>query len=98
MPPVLVDLSHTSHTRARTGVQRVARSLRNALGAEAIAPGAGAGLNADVRFDAAAPDFPLVLGRLDLAGVHGEAHCSLRAGGPFRLNLRGEIAPRLTRC
>ena len=37
MPPVLVDLSHTSHTRARTGVQRVARSLRNALGAEAIA-------------------------------------------------------------
>ena len=63
------------------------------LGAEAIAPGAGAGLNADVRFDAAAPDFPLVLGRLDLAGVHGEAHCSLRAGGPFRLNLRGEIAP-----
>ncbi len=35
MPPVLVDLSHTSHTRARTGVQRVARSLRNALGADA---------------------------------------------------------------
>ena len=63
------------------------------LGAETIAPGAGSGLNADVRFDAAAPDFPLVLGRLDLAGVHGEAHCSLRAGGPFRLNLRGEIAP-----
>ena len=63
------------------------------LGAEAIAPGAGSGLNADVRFDAAAADFPLVLGRLDLAGVRGEAHCSLRAGGPFRLNLRGEIAP-----
>jgi hypothetical protein len=63
------------------------------LGAEAIAPGAGSGLNADVRFDAAAADFPLVLGRLDLAGVSGEAHCSLRAGGPFRLNLRGEIAP-----
>ena len=63
------------------------------LGAEAIAPGAGSGLNADVRFDDAAPDFPLVLGRLDLAGVRGEAHCSLRAGGPFRLNLRGELAP-----
>ena len=63
------------------------------LGAEAIAPGAGSGLNADVCFDATAADFPLVLGRLDLAGVHGEAHCSLRAGGPFRLNLRGELAP-----
>jgi len=37
MPPLLIDLSHTSHTRARTGVQRVARSLRTALGADAIA-------------------------------------------------------------
>jgi hypothetical protein len=63
------------------------------LHAESIAPGASATLNADFRFDAAATDFPLVLERLDLAGVHGEAHCSLRAGGPFRLNLRGEIAP-----
>lgn len=26
--PILLDLSHTSHTRARTGIQRVARSLR----------------------------------------------------------------------
>ncbi len=29
--PLLLDLSHTSHTRARSGVQRVARSLRRAL-------------------------------------------------------------------
>ena len=35
--PVLLDLSHTSHTRARTGIQRVARSLHVALGARAIA-------------------------------------------------------------
>jgi glycosyltransferase involved in cell wall biosynthesis len=35
--PVLLDLSHTSHTRARTGVQRVARSLDAALG-EACLP------------------------------------------------------------
>ncbi|MBL9189232.1 MAG: glycosyltransferase [Opitutaceae bacterium] len=30
--PLLLDLSHTSHTRARTGIQRVARSLLAALG------------------------------------------------------------------
>jgi glycosyltransferase involved in cell wall biosynthesis len=29
--PVLLDLSHTSHTRARTGIQRVARSIRREL-------------------------------------------------------------------
>lgn len=34
--PLLLDLSHTSHTRARTGVQRVARSLFSALGPEAL--------------------------------------------------------------
>src|SRR4051812_41452126 len=33
--PVLLDLSHTSHTRARTGIQRVARSLLAALGEQA---------------------------------------------------------------
>jgi len=30
--PLLLDLTHTSHTRARTGVQRVARALHAALG------------------------------------------------------------------
>ena len=30
--PILLDLSHTSHTRARTGIQRVARSLWRELG------------------------------------------------------------------
>lgn len=35
--PLLLDLSHTSHTRARTGIQRVARSLQAALGSRAIA-------------------------------------------------------------
>jgi glycosyltransferase involved in cell wall biosynthesis len=34
--PVLLDLSHTSHTRARTGIQRVARSLYAALGQDAL--------------------------------------------------------------
>jgi glycosyltransferase involved in cell wall biosynthesis len=29
--PLFLDLTHTSHTRARTGIQRVARSLRAAL-------------------------------------------------------------------
>jgi glycosyltransferase involved in cell wall biosynthesis len=35
--PLLLDLSHTSHTRARTGIQRVARSLHAAFGARALA-------------------------------------------------------------
>lgn len=35
--PLLLDLSHTSHTRARTGIQRVARSLHAALGEGATA-------------------------------------------------------------
>ena len=61
--------------------------------AAGIAPGAGASLNADFRYEATAPAFPLTLTRLDLAGVRGEAHGALREGGPFRLNLRGPIAP-----
>ena len=32
---LLLDVSHTSHTRARTGIQRVTRSLADALGAAA---------------------------------------------------------------
>lgn len=35
--PYLLDLSHTSHTRARTGIQRVARSLATAMGNKAVA-------------------------------------------------------------
>lgn len=35
--PLLLDLSHTSHTRARTGIQRVARALQTALGQDAVA-------------------------------------------------------------
>jgi glycosyltransferase involved in cell wall biosynthesis len=34
---LLLDLSHTSHTRARTGIQRVTRSLQAALSEEACA-------------------------------------------------------------
>jgi glycosyltransferase involved in cell wall biosynthesis len=35
--PLLLDLSHTSHTRARTGIQRVARALLAALGPDVTA-------------------------------------------------------------
>jgi glycosyltransferase involved in cell wall biosynthesis len=35
--PILIDLSHTSHTRARTGIQRVTRSLHAALGERGLA-------------------------------------------------------------
>ena len=34
---LLLDLSHTSHTRARTGIQRVARALHRELSAKATA-------------------------------------------------------------
>ena len=34
MSRVLLDLTHTSHTRARTGIQRVCRSLHSALAAQ----------------------------------------------------------------
>ncbi len=34
--PLLIDLSHTSHTRARTGIQRVVRELYAAVGQQAI--------------------------------------------------------------
>ena len=37
MPALLRDLTHTSHTRARTGIQRVARALHRELGATATA-------------------------------------------------------------
>jgi glycosyltransferase involved in cell wall biosynthesis len=33
--PLLLDLTHTSHTRARTGIQRVARALRRELAGRA---------------------------------------------------------------
>ena len=36
-PPLLLDLSHTCHTRARTGIQRVTRSLLAALGNRTVA-------------------------------------------------------------
>jgi glycosyltransferase involved in cell wall biosynthesis len=35
--PLLLDLTHTSHTQARTGIQRVTRSLHAALGARTVA-------------------------------------------------------------
>lgn len=35
--PLLLDLTHTSHTRARTGIQRVTRSLHAALAGDAVA-------------------------------------------------------------
>jgi glycosyltransferase involved in cell wall biosynthesis len=35
--PIFLDLSHTSHTRARTGIQRVARALRRELAGSCVA-------------------------------------------------------------
>jgi hypothetical protein len=79
----------------RSATGRAAFGGLRALGlsAEAIAPGQGRSLAADFRFDAANPEFPLTLTNLDLGGVRGEARCATRLGGPFRLDLRGELAP-----
>lgn len=79
--------------RAASG--RVAAGGLRTLGisAEAIAPGAGRSLAAEFRYDPTAPEHPLRLTNLDLAGVRGEARCATRLGGPFRLDLRGELAP-----
>src|SRR5271165_2497851 len=40
MTRILIDLTHTCHTRAHTGIQRVGRALHAALreGADAVAP------------------------------------------------------------
>ena len=89
----LVYASEPWTLRAASG--RVAFGGLRALGlsAEAIAPGAGRSLAAEFRYDPAAPEHPLTLSHLDLAGIRGEARCATRLGGPFRLDLRGEIAP-----
>lgn len=85
--PLLIDLSHTSHTRARTGIQRVARALLAALGERAHAithdPHAGAwrGLEAWERANLAAPGG---------AGKRG-------ASWPLRARLRGRTRRLLGR-
>jgi hypothetical protein len=89
----LVYASEPWTVRAASGRMAFGGLRTLGLSADAIAPGAGGALVTDFRFEPAAKEFPLVLTNLDLAGVRGEAHCSTRSGGPFRLALRGEIAP-----
>lgn len=79
--------------RSLTGRAAVGGLRALGISAEAIAPGQGRSLATDFRFEPSAAEFPLTLSNLDLAGIRGEAHCSTRAGGPFLLDLRGELAP-----
>lgn len=63
------------------------------LSSASIAPGAALPLSAGFDFDAARGPRPLRLTELQLATVRGEAELSLKAGGPFSLHLRGDLAP-----
>ncbi len=67
----------------------------SALGLSSVSILPGAALPVSARFDYASGrgDKPLKLTDLRLASVIGEAEMSLRAGGPFSLHLRGELAP-----
>ncbi len=63
------------------------------LSSASIAPGAALPISARFDFDAARGPRPLRLTELQLATVRGEAEVAVRAGGPFILHLRGELAP-----
>lgn len=77
--PLLLDLSHTSHTRARTGIQRVARALWRELGARAQP------VTHDPHHGAWRP-----LDRWELANLSTDAFASRRgAVWPLAAKLRG---------
>lgn len=63
------------------------------LSSQSIAPGRSLPLSAGFDYDPARGAKPLRLFDLRLASVTGEAEASLRAGGPFSLHLRGDLAP-----
>jgi glycosyltransferase involved in cell wall biosynthesis len=106
--PLLLDLTHTSHTQARTGIQRVARSLHAALGGRALAithdPHAGAwrvleaweiaNLNADDAATKRGAQWPIA------AQLRGRARRWLRQTGALNsqlstLNCAGLIVPEV---
>ncbi|MGA0134374.1 MAG: hypothetical protein ACO3ND_08480, partial [Opitutales bacterium] len=63
------------------------------LSSESIAPGRSLPVSTGFDYDYARGEKPLRLPDLRLASVTGEAEVSLRAGGPFSLHLRGDLAP-----
>lgn len=63
------------------------------LSAATIAPTESLPLRTRFDYNPGRIDFPLQLRDGRLGSVTGAADCSLRPGGPFILNLRGEIAP-----
>lgn len=76
----LLDLSHTSHTRARTGIQRVARSLHRAMGQDGL----------PVTYDPHADAWrPLELWELANLGGHQPAARKRGAAWPLGAVLRG---------
>jgi len=63
------------------------------LSAEAISPDKALPLRTRFDFDPSRAGAPLRLRDLRLASVTGSADCELKAGGAFRLDLHGELAP-----
>jgi len=95
---ILLDQT-TLHLNALGEVQtaggRLAMSGLNALGisSNTIAPHQNLPLAGYFNYQADRSPFPLKLKELRFASIRGEADCSLLPGGPFVLNLSGEIAP-----
>ncbi len=95
---ILIDQT-TVHLNALGEIQtaggRVAVSGLNALGVSsaAVAPHQNLPLVGYFNYQTDRTPFPLKLKDLRLASIRGEADCSLSPGGPFVLNLYGDIAP-----
>lgn len=85
--PLLLELTHTSHTRARTGIQRVTRALQSALGPAAIA------ITHDPHRDAWRPLEPWECANLAATG----AAAKRRARWPLHAQLRGHTRRLLGR-
>lgn len=63
------------------------------LSSTTIAPGRSLPVSVGFDYDPARGEKPLRLNDLILGSVTGEAEVSLKAGGPFSLHLRGDLAP-----
>jgi len=93
MRAVTAELSREGAPRKVSGEISVSGFHGLGLSAESIAPSEGQPLRTHFDYEPARAEAPLRLRDLRLASVRGEADLEPRAGGAFRLGLRGDIAP-----
>ena len=93
MRGVTAELSREGAPRKVSGEISVSGFHGLGLSAETIAPSEGQPLRTHFDYEPARAEAPLRLRDLRLASVRGEADLEPRAGGAFRLGLRGDIAP-----